>query len=155
MESLEKVNLLELIHSENDKINHFQTTKEWEENAVSELHMHKMLYILFGLFYKKFAKDLFEKPNFEAWESGPVEIDFRTALKTQTLKQIDKFNIYLRHSELEFLTKLINKFLHFSPWTLVDIVHTSDAWANNYKPDGRNKISVEDIRESFGLINNE
>ena len=35
-----------------------------EENKVSELHMHKILFIIYGDFYTKFKKELFE-PNFE------------------------------------------------------------------------------------------
>ena len=145
------VNLIDLINEENNSLNQVDT-KELEEDNVSELQMHKILYLLFGEFYKKFNKSLFNNSNFEAWKLGPVEVDFRWAFKNKKIKEITKFNVFLNEEEIYFLKSLIQKFLHFSVWSLVEITHSSDAWIHNYSDvDGtsRNKISEKDIQENF------
>ena len=43
------INLIDFIYQENNNLNQ-AITIEFEENNVSELHMHKILYLLFGLF---------------------------------------------------------------------------------------------------------
>ena len=144
------VNLIDLINEENNNLNQ-ATTNQFEENTISELQMHKILYLLFGEFYLEFNKNLFEQPNFEAWKLGPVEIDFRKGFKENKINQIKKFNIFLNYKEIMFLKGLIKKLLRHSAWYLVDITHTSNAWIDNYdgKEDSRNKISEKDIKEKF------
>ena len=102
-----------LIDEEIDGLNQVDA-KELEEDNVSELQMHKILYLLFGEFYKKFNKTLFKNSNFEAWKLGPVEVDFRWGFKNKKLKEISKFNVFLNDEEISFLKLLIQKFLHFS-----------------------------------------
>ena len=145
-----QINLIDLINEENNNLNQ-SNTSEFEENNISELHIHKILYILFGKFYKEFSKNLFNHPNFEAWKFGPVEIDFRRSWKSKTWKEIQKFNICLNPKELMFIKKLLKKLLCYSPWTLVEITHTSDAWIYNYhgKEGNHQKISEQDIWENF------
>ena len=145
------VNLIDLINEENNSLNQVDT-EELEEDNVSELQMHKILYLLFGEFYKKFNKNLFNNSNFEAWKLGPVEVDFRWAFKNKKIKEITKFNLFLNEEEICFLKLLIQKFLHFSVWSLVKITHSSDAWIHNYSDvdnASRNKISEKDIWENF------
>ena len=144
------VNLIDLINEENNNLNQ-ATTNQFEENTISELQMHKILYLLFGEFYLEFNKNLFEQPNFEAWKFGPVEIDFRKGFKENKINQIKKFNIFLNYKEITFLKQLVKKLLRHSAWYLVDITHTSNAWIDNYdgKEDSRNKISEKDIKEKF------
>lgn len=149
------VNLISLINEENDNLNQIEPGELFEQNSVSELQMHKILYILFGLFYKKFNKDLFSQANFEAWKQGPVEIDFRRSLEINKEANLDKFNISLNNEELTFIQKLIRKFLIcYSPWSLVEITQASDAWMNNYdgKNNNHNKIAVEEIRRNFNFV---
>ena len=145
------INLIDLINEENNSLNQADT-EELEEDNVSELQMHKILYLLFGEFYKKFNKSLFNNSNFEAWKLGPVEVDFRWAFKNKKIKEITKFNVFLNEEEIYFLKSLIQKFLHFSVWSLVEITHSSDAWIHNYSDvdsTSRNKISEKDIQENF------
>ena len=150
------INLIDFIYQENNNLNQ-TVAAEFEENNVSELHMHKILYLLFGLFYRKFKRDLFADANFEAWKYGPVEVDFRIAFKNKALKGLTKFNLVLTKAEIVFLTKLTKKFLCYSPWLLVDITHTSDPWSNNYNDQmiSRNKITVEEIHKNFSFVINE
>ena len=144
------VNLIDLINEENNSLNQ-ASTNQFEENKISELQMHKILYLLFGEFYLEFNKNLFDQPNFEAWKLGPVEIDFRKGFKENKINQIKKFNIFLNYKEIMFLKGLIKKLLRHSAWYLVDITHTSNAWIDNYdgKEDSRNKISEKDIKDKF------
>ena len=150
------INLIDFIYQENNNLNQ-TVAAEFEENNVSELHMHKILYLLFGLFYRKFKRDLFAGANFEAWKYGPVEVDFRIAFKNKTLKGLTKFNLVLRKAEIIFLTKLTKKFLCYSLWLLVDITHASDPWSNNYNDQkiNRSKIMVEEIHKNFNFVINE
>ena len=144
------VNLIDLINEENNNLNQ-ATTNQFEENTISELQMHKILYLLFGEFYLEFNKNLFDQPNFEAWKLGPVEIDFRKGFKENKIENIKKFNLFLNYKEILFLKELIKKLLRHSAWYLVDITHTSNAWIDNYdgKEGSRNKISEKDIKEKF------
>ena len=144
------VNLIDLINEENNNLNQVNTN-QFEENKVSELQMHKILYLLFGKFYLEFNKNLFDQPNFEAWKLGPVEIDFRKGFKENKIENIKKFNLFLNYKEILFLKELIKKLLRHSAWYLVDITHTSNAWIDNYdgKEESRNKISEKDIKEKF------
>ena len=47
-----------------------------ESSIVSELQMHKMLFLIYGRFYNQYNIELWQ-PNFEAWKYGPVEINYR------------------------------------------------------------------------------
>ena len=80
------VNLIDLINEENNSLNQ-ASTNQFEENKISELQMHKILYLLFGEFYKKFNKTSFKNSNFEAWKLGPVEVDFRYGFQKQKIKR--------------------------------------------------------------------
>lgn len=147
-----KKNLITFIKDINNELNwNTQDLNLVEENNVSELHIHKMLFIVYGAFYKKFNKELFE-PNFAAWKYGPVELDYRKFAKDDKNDLINKFNFSLQNnSEENYLKKLIQKLLKFSPWSLVEYTHSFEAWINNYDENNKigKKISKEDIFESF------
>lgn len=55
------INLISLINEENDNLNQIEPGELFEQNSVSELQMHKILYILFGLFYKNLIRIFFLK----------------------------------------------------------------------------------------------
>ena len=147
-----KKNLIKFIKDINNELNwNTQDLNLVEENNVSELHIHKMLFIIYGAFYKKFNKELFE-PNFAAWKYGPVELDYRKFAKDGKKDLINKFNFSLQNnSEENYLKKLIQKLLKFSPWSLVEYTHSFEAWIKNYDENNKlgKKISKEDIFESF------
>lgn len=157
---IKKINLINFIKEVNQELN--EKTNEidhYEENEVSELHIHKILFILYGAFHKEFNKELFN-PNFQAWKYGPVEIDFRKYFTNRKLNNINqndedlynKFNYVLNNNqEKNFLKKVTTNLLKFSPWSLVEYTHSLDAWINNYcentsKP---NAIKKQDIFKSF------
>ncbi len=148
---VEKVNLISFIEKNNSNLNRSTKEFELEENNVSELHIHKILFIVYGAFYIKFNRELFE-PNFQAWKYGPVEIDYRNYVKNNDQSSLKKFNIVLNdNKEKLYLSNLIIKLLKFSPWSLVDYTHSLDAWINNYDNEENklNSISKEDIFKSF------
>lgn len=142
------INLIDFINKINDSL--FEDSKVKEENNVSELHAHKILFIIYGSFYEKFNKELFE-PNFRAWKYGPVELDYREYKKKDCKKDvIKKFDFILESEEEEFLKKIITRLLKFSPWSLVEYTHSLSAWKKNHKDDdSENIISKDDIFQSF------
>ena len=135
-----KINLLELINETNKQM--MYEADQMKDNPVSELHMHKILFILYGSFYSKFNKDLFDA-NFEAWKYGPVEIDYRN-------NKLDKFNISLLDEELNYVKKLSKSLVRSNPWLLVENTHDMLCWINNYDENKVNcKIPNEQIKQEF------
>ena len=61
------INLISFIKKINDDLNKTITKEQdfHEGNEISELHTHKILFIVYGAFYQKFNKEIFE-PNFQA-----------------------------------------------------------------------------------------
>lgn len=50
-----KINLIDFINDVNSELSKNTQDLDFnEENNVSELHIHKILFILYGAFYKKF-----------------------------------------------------------------------------------------------------
>ena len=136
----------------NDDLNKTSTREQGcqEGNESSELHTHKILFIVYGAFYEKFNKEIFE-PNFQAWKYGPVEIDYRKFIKDNDEKILNKFDCEINNNEKIYLEKLIIKLLKFSPWSLVEYTHSLDAWINNYEGEeiDYKRIPKEDIFKSF------
>ena len=146
------INLISFIKKINDDLNKTITKEQdfHEGNEISELHTHKILFIVYGAFYEKFNKEIFE-PNFQAWKYGPVEIDYRKFIKDNDEKNLNKFDCEINNNEKIYLEKLIIKLLKFSPWSLVEYTHSLDAWINNYEGEeiDYKRIPKEDIFKSF------
>ena len=121
-----------------------------EQNPVSELQMHKILFLTFCEFYQKFSKNLFTNPNFVAWKFGPVELDYRQLSQNPSSErnQLNKFNIKIDQEEYQYLKDLIQKMLSHSVWHLVAISHSSPAWYNNYYTLNR-QISLNDLQTNY------
>ena len=93
-----KINLINYINEIYHKL--MNETDGMEEIDISELHMHKILFILYGKFLSKFNIELFNA-NFLAWKYGPVEIDYRN-------KKLEKFNnISLTSEQFNFLNFIL------------------------------------------------
>ena len=100
MKKINYGNLIYLITNINDSMDYelenlypYKKAKlDNQENKISELFMHKILFFIYGGFYKNFKKDLFE-PNFETWKYGPVEIDYRKEFKKDENSSFKKFNL--------------------------------------------------------------
>ena len=65
MARLVEINIIHVIQKLNQSL-YQAVANEKEEDIVSELQMHKILYIIYGGFYAKFAKELFANAQFEA-----------------------------------------------------------------------------------------
>lgn len=158
-EKLNKLNVIDFIINVNDE--NFSVDKEdkKEDNKISELQIHKILYIVYGNFYAKFEKELFKDAHFEAWKYGPVEVDFRRYFnpnikisESLKLKIHGKFDVELKIEEKDFLFKIIEKTLRFSPWSLVNFTHNTDPWLNNFDKDEM-IIPNKEIQEWFKNVN--
>lgn len=135
----------ELIKNDQDK----NDQEHYEQNPVSELQMHKILYLAFGEFYRKYQTNLFSQPKFAAWTYGPVELDYREFLKTKDQKLLEKFIITVDSQQLIFLKKLIKQLLKHSVWHLVNISHTSKAWYDVYRKSPFSAISLTDLQTKY------
>ncbi len=114
-----------------------------ESNEVTELHMHKILFFIYGSFYKQFKIKLWE-PNFEAWKYGPVEVNYRNFKKLDKSINIDELNIIQK----KFLNEKIQSLLKTSIWNIVEFSHSLNCWINHYNSDN-NKISTDEIMNDF------
>lgn len=146
------MNLIEYINNINKEIwNIFDNDDE--DIKLSELHMHKILFHLYGAFFKHFSKELFSA-NFEAWKYGPVEINYRNHLK----KNDYKFNSFdlafnLNEEENEYLKNVTSMLIKKSAWTLVELSHRIPAWKDNFSMKKDHcKIPNDDIKNSFNNI---
>lgn len=148
------MNLIERINEINEEIATRYIGKFIDENiTISELHMHKIMFHVYGAFYKHFKKELFNA-NFEAWKYGPVEINYRNILKSGS-KDFSLFNINfeLTDKQNEYLDNVIDLLLKKSAWELVELSHLIPAWENNFDINKEHcKIPNKDIQESFKFV---
>ncbi len=84
---------------------------------VTDLKVHKILYFLYGFYYKEFKKELFI-PNFHSYKHGPVEISY---------KRNNIFYINISENE-EFIRKFIFRLMTFNVWELVERSHFTTPW---------------------------
>lgn len=124
-----QINLLDLINQRNIYLN--KQADDMGANEISELHMHKSLFIIFGQFGVKFNKNLFEC-DFQAWKYGPVEMNYRSFYKTNDIDKKNIFNIDVNDKELSYLKRLIDVLIKTSPWYLIELTHSMRAWYENY-----------------------
>lgn len=132
----------EFLNKENIKFNDENNINE--ELKVSELQAHKILYFLYGYFWKEYEKELF-KANFEAWKYGPVEVDFRK-------NKISKFDIKLNEIEKKFTEEKISQLLNYGVWFLVEQSHLTKPWIDNYSSEVNckwKKIKNKEIKDFF------
>ncbi len=134
---------------ERKEVNLINFNQKLGKNNVSELMMHKVLYFQYGLFHNRFDRELIT-PNFAAWEYGPVEIEYRKFAKN---KEFDKnhFIAILSDDEYDYLVEITKKLLSYPPHFLVDVSHNTDAWFDNYDPNGNKSATIpnDQIVESF------
>ncbi len=137
------MNLINYINEINDKILG-SDNEECLKTSISELMIHKVLYIIYGAFYKKFYRELFV-PKFVAWKYGPVEIEYREANKLNK-DTSNHFEVSVNDEEREYLQNLISRLLWFSPWFLVELTQDTKAWSKNYVEGCSNEIPNQEIQ---------
>lgn len=96
-------------------------------DKVSELHMHKILFIIYALFYSEFKEELFN-PIFYAWKYGPVESNYRKYLNQKADISCLDIKIDLDLSMKEFLFRKIESLLKTNVWDLVEWTHSTNAY---------------------------
>lgn len=129
-----------------DKVNAELCKDTNEINKVTELQMHKMLFLIYGRFYNQYNIELWQ-PNFEAWKYGPVETNYRRHKILNKPIDINQLSI----DQKDKLKKMIIKLLWFSVWELVDYTHTLDSWKNHYEKKDK-VISAKEIQDEFAKI---
>lgn len=129
-----------------DKVNAELCKGMEESNKITELQMHKMLFLIYGRFYNQYNIELWQ-PNFKAWKYGPVEINYRHHKPLNESIDINK----LKDGPKDQLKKMIIKLLRFSVWELVDYTHTLDSWKNHYEKKDE-VISAKEIQDEFAKI---
>lgn len=142
-------NLIKYIEDINKSF--FENSKVKIENPVTELHMHKILFFLYGSFWKKFYKELFNA-NFEAWKYGPVEINYRNNKDSnKNLNILFPLNVSkLSKDEKEYLDNTIRKLLKVSAIRLMEASHLTNVWKNAYDANKKRiRISNDDIKTDF------
>lgn len=111
------------------------------DNSVTELHMHKILFFLYGGYYKKFKQELFDA-HFEAWRLGPVEISYRKNKNDN--KELNKiFDLKMdkkTKDQKQYIDSTVRKLLKISAWTLVDASHLTNVWKKAYDLGKRNAL---------------
>lgn len=143
-----KINLITFANEVN---NHLLELTKSQPCPLSELHLHKILYVQYGMFYSKFHRELF-KPNFQAWKYGPVEINYKANINnSEGLKQY--FDVEVNDKELDFLTDITRKLVKQSPWMLIELTNTLLSWIEYFiegeAPSSMSTIDPKAIQDDF------
>ena len=157
-------NLIDFINNVSFEIDifkeHQNLVDKKESKIISELVMHKILYFIYGGFYKNFKKELWD-PKFEAWQYGPVEVQYREIslyalnnnyhVSEDLLKKKFLFNeSNFTDEEIKYLKNLIIALIKMGVYNLVEFSHETDPWINNSnKIIGQNKIDKKEIKDYF------
>ncbi|AHK22426.1 Panacea domain-containing protein [Candidatus Hepatoplasma crinochetorum] len=142
---MDLVNEIKKIHLKlNKNIREFnKSEKNKEEIKVSELQIHKILYFVYGYFWKKYQEELFAA-DFEAWKYGPIEINYRIN------KKIIESKIIFNEEKKEFIKDKINKLLVYEIWFLIEQSHLTTPWIKNFNSDkDPKKIDNNEIKDFF------
>ncbi len=119
-----------------------------EMNKNSELKIHKILYFLYGFYYAKYNKELFDA-DFQAWRYGPVEQHYRYGSRKD-------FYLNYELDEEDFIIEKLEKLMATNAWDLVDFSHETKPWIDaNSKQEMYTTIPNEEIQSYFvGLLEN-
>jgi len=153
---MEKVNLIDFIKNASLEIDIFKEkdnriNHEKEDKIISELVMHKILYFIYGGFYKNFKKELWNA-KFEAWPYGPVEVQYR-AYKYDDNPDYKEFlfdESDYNKEEIKYLKKLIIGLIKMGTYNVVEFSHRTDPWINNFNKEKKsNQITNNEIKDFF------
>ncbi len=142
-----RINLIDKIFELNKKIYK-------NDDNPSELKVHKALYFIYGWFWNEYKEQLFENANFEAWDYGPVECDYRKSqFVDQSLNSKNKFIINVSKEKEEFLNFNLEWLLKKTAFFLTSYSHLTKPWIENSVPvkeHGKNQINIDEILNFFG-----
>lgn len=123
-----------------------------EVAIVPQIKIHRILYILYCLFYKEFHRPLFPC-NFEAWKCGIVEKDYWDGCHGN-YQLLDKFYIRLKKDEeSRFVRSTIALYLNIDAKALLMQTLGTEPWKENYgSKNGKwNKIPTKAIHEYVNM----
>lgn len=129
-----------------------------ERHPVSNLKLQKMLYFLYGCYYSKFKKALFND-SFVAWKLGPVVLDVYFEYSKYISNPIcEKHNIELNltNQEINYINKKIEELNSKTPRELVNESHNTSPWESTFDSGaGRgNIIPARKIQRYFSEVAN-
>lgn len=146
--------------------------------TISPLKLQKSLYLLYGMwagnarivnnairrqyndgsvveFSTEFDEDLFE-PNFEAWQSGPVDASIYHTYKENELKEVAHLSVLQRKKEsqtgtvIEFVDDILDQTFEISDFSLIDLTHKDITWSNNFTMTSCDtKIQKDQIKDEY------
>lgn len=109
-------------------------------HPISNLKLQKILYLLYGEYYKETKQKLFED-NFVAWKLGPVILDvysfyYDNISNPIIVNQIEK----IEGVDQDIIDYVIDKYYKIPIWDLIAISQ-NEAWEKIYKNgDGQNCV---------------
>jgi uncharacterized phage-associated protein len=118
-----------------------------DEDDMTEMKMHKMLYFAQKTHYKNFGKWLFEE-DFEGWVHGPVNKEVRSNFTTIKLTPFDIDE--LTPEEEYTIRETVFEYGQYDAFTLREMSHDDKAYLNSREGLGPNErgnriIKKEDI----------
>ncbi|MDE5617542.1 MAG: SocA family protein [Ureaplasma sp.] len=144
-----KVNILIYIAQVISNDNNIKNNKEFCLN--NNLLVQRIFFFIFGLFYKKYEKQLIKKPDFRAWKYGIIEANYYKWVKIKDEQFLATFNTKINNEEMLFIENIIKKLSDKNPWDLVELSQISYAWYIN-QSSTNNKIKINDIIKSFEYL---
>lgn len=118
------------------QVSEYVVSKCYEYNRpISNLKLQKILYFLYGYFYKKFGCTLFDD-DFVAWKLGPVVLDVYFNYYNNIANPIcesSDVKLDLKTNEISFVDEKIQELNELSTWDLVEKSHKTTPWKEVYK----------------------
>lgn len=119
--------------------------------SISNLRLQKLLYFVQGEAAANGYQRLIED-DFYAWQLGPVVpnvyTDYAMYSSSPIPKQYVKYDI--AEGDKEIIDKVLNKYIKYSTWSLVELSHGQDPWKYNHSIFGdRALIPYQSIKDYF------
>ena len=140
-----------------------KVNKEWhpdlmEMNDISEMFMHKILFIIYGEFYARYEIELW-KPKFVAGKYGPIELNNYQRYLYDGIDEYHKLNdaidvLKLNYNQIQWLRNEIIRIIKHSIFTVIEyICNNFECWKTHYD-NNEEEIPNDEIRKEFIKILN-
>ncbi len=125
-----------------------------DEDAVTQMQLHKLLYFAQGLSFGLRGRPLFDD-QIEAWQHGPVVPAVRHRCGVGAAVQSEQFADFgiKDPTENEFVRSVWIRFRDYSASALRAMTHDDGPWSESFQK-GRPVIPVSAIRDHFSMPKN-
>lgn len=125
-----------------------------DEDAITQMQLHKLLYFAQGLSLGLRGRPLFDD-QIEAWQHGPVVPSVRNQCGVGASVQLGQFeNFGIKDpAEHEFVRSVWIRYRNYSASALRAMTHDDGPWSESYQK-GRSVIPVAAIRDHFSMPKN-